>query len=84
MAITTPTSREFNQNTSRAKRAAEGGPVFIVDRGRPAHVLVTIKEHRRLTGSPARIADLPHWPGAEAVDRPDARVREPARAADLG
>ena len=39
-------SREFNQNTSRAKRAAKKGPVFITDRGRPAHVFLTIEEYR--------------------------------------
>ena len=31
-------SREFNQDVSKAKRAAEQGPVFITDRGTPAHV----------------------------------------------
>lgn len=36
MTATTMTSREFNQDTSRAKRAAESGPVFITDRGPPA------------------------------------------------
>jgi hypothetical protein len=34
---TTLSSREFNQDTGRAKKAAENGPVFITDRGRPAH-----------------------------------------------
>lgn len=33
--------REFNQDTSGAKKAAEKGPVYITDRGRPAHVLLT-------------------------------------------
>jgi hypothetical protein len=31
--ITTFTSPEFNQDTSRAKKAASQGPVFITDRG---------------------------------------------------
>jgi hypothetical protein len=35
MPITTLTSREFNQDASRAKKAAQQGPVFITDRGRP-------------------------------------------------
>ena len=50
MGVTTLTSREFNQDTSRAKKAAERGPVFITDRGRPAHVLLTIEDYQRLTG----------------------------------
>ena len=33
MAITTMSSRDFNQDTSGAKRAAKEGPVFITDRG---------------------------------------------------
>jgi prevent-host-death family protein len=51
MAVTTLTSREFNQDTGRAKKAANTGPVFITDRGRPAHVLLSIEEYRRLTGT---------------------------------
>ena len=50
MGITTFSSREFNQDASRAKKAARGGPVFITDRGKPAHVLLTIEEYRRLRG----------------------------------
>lgn len=57
MTTTTFTSREFNQDTSRAKKAAQNGPVFITDRGRPAHVLITIEEYQRLSGSQGSIAD---------------------------
>jgi hypothetical protein len=32
LAVTTLTSREFNQDTSRAKKASRLGPVFITDR----------------------------------------------------
>jgi prevent-host-death family protein len=48
MEMTTITSREFNQDASGAKRKAARGPVFITDRGKPAHVLLTIDEYRRL------------------------------------
>ena len=44
MAITTLSSREFNQDTSRAKKAARKGPVIITDRGKAAHVLLSIRE----------------------------------------
>jgi PHD/YefM family antitoxin component YafN of YafNO toxin-antitoxin module len=54
MAITTLSSREFNHDTGRAKRAAAKGPVFITDRGKPAHVLLTIKEYRRLSAKKFR------------------------------
>ena len=57
MAITTLSSREFNQDTSRAKQATRNGPVFITDRGRPAHVLISIEEYQRLTGGPMTLAE---------------------------
>ena len=68
MTITTLTSREFNQDTSRAKKAASKGPVFITDRGRPAHVLLTIEEYRRLAGKPMSIADALAMPGGEDIE----------------
>jgi prevent-host-death family protein len=49
MAITTLSSREFNQDAAKAKRAARKGPVFITDRGRPAHVLLSIEEYQQIT-----------------------------------
>lgn len=50
-------SREFNQDTSGAKKAAENGPVYITDRGRPAHVLLTFDAYEELVG-PQRTLDL--------------------------
>lgn len=58
MAITTISSRAFNQDTGHAKKAAEKGPVFITDRGTPAHVLLSISEYRRLTGSGKSVVEL--------------------------
>ncbi|MDC7789856.1 type II toxin-antitoxin system Phd/YefM family antitoxin [Rhodoplanes sp. TEM] len=55
---TTMTSREFNQNTSKAKKAAERGPVFITDRGRPALVLLSIDDYDRLLGRTERVMSL--------------------------
>lgn len=50
MTHRTVTSRELNQNVGRAKKAANSGPVFIADRGRPAHVPLSIQECQRLAG----------------------------------
>lgn len=44
----TMSAREFNQNTSGAKQAAEAGPLIITDRGKPAYVLMTHAEFERL------------------------------------
>ncbi|MBS0195042.1 MAG: type II toxin-antitoxin system Phd/YefM family antitoxin [Proteobacteria bacterium] len=83
MSIVALTSREFNQDTGRAKKAAERGPVFITDRGRPAHVLLSIAEYRRLTGGPRKIADLLAMPGVEDIDLELPVLRDVARPADL-
>lgn len=50
MSITTISSREFNQDACGAKKAAASGPVFITDRGRPAHVLLTFEAYQELIG----------------------------------
>lgn len=52
MPTTIMTSREFNQDTSKAKKAANQGPVFITDRGKPAHVLLSIEEYEKLKQPP--------------------------------
>ena len=63
MTITTLTSREFNQGTGRAKKAATAGPVFITDRDKPAHVLISIEEYQRLTNQHRNIIEALSMPG---------------------
>lgn len=57
MPITTMSSREFNQDASRAKKAAIAGPVFITARGQPAHVLLSIEDYRKLTDSQLTVGE---------------------------
>ncbi|WP_419805048.1 type II toxin-antitoxin system Phd/YefM family antitoxin [Terriglobus sp.] len=83
MAITTLSSREFNQDTSRAKKAARKGPVFITDRGRPAHVLLSIEEYQRISGKSRNIIDALSMPGLSEIEFEPPRSRELARAADF-
>lgn len=64
---TTISSREFNQDTGRAKKAAASGPVFITDRGQPAHVLLNIEEYRRLSGTGKNIIELLAMPEGETA-----------------
>jgi prevent-host-death family protein len=74
MSITTLTSREFNQDHGRAKKAARKGPVFITDRGTPAFVLLSIEAYRRLAGDKRRIADALAMSGcARLPARPNSR-----------
>lgn len=83
MAIKTLSSREFNQGASEAKRAANDGPVFITDRGRPAHVLMSIELYQQLTGGRKKIADLLAMPGIEDVDLDIPPLADLARPADF-
>jgi prevent-host-death family protein len=50
VSITTISSREFNQDSGGAKKAAEKGPVIITDRGRPSHVLLSFEDYQKLAG----------------------------------
>ncbi|WP_178129174.1 type II toxin-antitoxin system Phd/YefM family antitoxin [Pseudomonas sp. PB120] len=68
MAITTISSRAFNQDTSGAKKATREGPVIITDRGKPAHVLLSIEEYQKLTGMGASIVDLLVMPEAADIE----------------
>jgi prevent-host-death family protein len=52
------TAREFNQDISKAKRFAADEPVFVTDRGRPTHVLLSIAAWRQLSGERQNILDL--------------------------
>ena len=83
MTITTLSSREFNQDASGAKKAANNGPVFITDRGRPAQVLLSIEDYQKLAGGPDNIIDLLAMPGVEDVEFEPVRAGKLYRPADL-
>lgn len=83
MTVTTLSSREFNQDTSGAKKAAQRGPVFITDRGRPAHVLLTIEDYRRLSGGHMSLAEALAQADADFEFNPP-RVEGIFKPADLG
>ncbi|MEL0046628.1 MAG: type II toxin-antitoxin system Phd/YefM family antitoxin [Deltaproteobacteria bacterium] len=57
MTITTISNRQFNQGASEVKKAANDGPVFITDRGRPAQDLLRFEDYQRLTQQRRYIAD---------------------------
>ena len=83
MTITTLSSRQFNQDASKAKKAAKMGPVFITDRGEPAHVLLTFEAYKKITRMQTKIADLLALPGGENWDLDIQPSRDLAQAADL-
>jgi prevent-host-death family protein len=84
LTITTMSSREFNQDTSRAKKAAAQGPVFITDRGKPAHVLLSIVEYQRLTAGEGSIIDMLGMPpGVEDIEVEFPPMQDAPNPADL-
>ena len=84
MSITTISSREFNQDVSRVKRAASNGPVFITDRGQPSHVLLTIDEYQKITDKMESIVDLLAMPEAADIDfEPPSLDKKLYKPADL-
>lgn len=68
MGIVTVSSREFNQDVSRVKRAALKGPVFITDRGQPSHVLLSIDEYQKITGQKESIVELLSIPDVADIE----------------
>jgi len=83
MTIVTMTSREFNQSASEAKKASLNGPVFITDRGKPSHVLLSIEEYRKLTGGVTTLAEALAQEDSTDVEFEAPRVDQLHRAADL-
>ena len=76
---TTYSSREFNQDTGSAKKAARRGPVFITDRGKPSHVLLSIEDFHKLAGKQASIVDQLNMPAGDKVEFDPPRLRERLR-----
>lgn len=68
MTISTFSSREFNQDVSKIKKAAAQGPVFITDRGHPAHVLLSIEDYLQLTKTKETIVDLLAMPDLSDIE----------------
>ena len=84
MSITTVTSREFNQDISKAKRKALKGPVFITDRGRPAHVLLSIEHYDKISGQEVSIVESLAMPDDTDIEfDPPPMPGEMYRPADL-
>lgn len=81
--MTSVTSREFNQNASAAKRAADTDVVFITDRGRPSHVLMSIESYDRLRGR-GSLYDTLAMTDADDIDFEPPRLAFESRVPDLG
>ncbi|PDV85864.1 prevent-host-death protein [Rhizobium sp. H4] len=83
MNVTSLSSRELNHDVSRAKKAAQNGPVIITDRGKPSHVLMTYDEFERLTGKRRSLVDALSMPGLSDIDFDPPRAEIAPRGVDL-
>ncbi|OKH88295.1 type II toxin-antitoxin system Phd/YefM family antitoxin [Thalassospira sp. TSL5-1] len=83
MEISTFTAREFNQDTSKAKKASLRGPVFITDRGKPAHVLMSIEHYQKILGLAPSIVDLLAKPETADIDLNPQRIENMSDITDL-
>ncbi|HOW77698.1 MAG TPA: type II toxin-antitoxin system Phd/YefM family antitoxin, partial [Candidatus Competibacteraceae bacterium] len=76
--------QEFKRDANKAQQAAQHGPVFITDHGRPAHVLLTIQEYQRLTAYKTNIVEWLAMPDNADWEFEPPRLRDPLyQPADL-
>ncbi len=83
MAGKTISSREFNQDVGRAKRAALQGPVIITNRGKPSHVLMSIERYDALRGKGRNLVEALSMPGLSDIDFRPHRASIQPRKVDL-
>ena len=79
----TLSSREFNQDTSGAKKACQSGPVFITDRGKPSHVLMRFEDYQRVIGKQKTILDLVGMSGLAEIEFEPAKIKRFTKPSDL-
>jgi len=81
--MSTLSSREFNQDTGRAKKEALDGPVYITDRGKPAFVLLSYDEYKSMTPQSTSIGEMLSMDGIEDIDFSPAKLTEKALPAEF-
>jgi len=84
MQISSFSSHEFNQHVALARKAASADNlVYILDRGQPAHVLMSIDKFRKMSGQTQNILDMLAMPEAAEIDFDLERIQDLPRALDL-
>jgi PHD/YefM family antitoxin component YafN of YafNO toxin-antitoxin module len=83
MTMTCISSRELNQNITKAKRDAQKGPVFITSRNKTTHVLLTVEDYRKMIGDRKSILDALQPPEGVSFDLETERVDIQLRKAEF-
>lgn len=73
-------SREFNQRTSQAQKAAHTAPVLITHRGKPDLVLISHAEYLRLSGKTPTMLQALTPPPELAAAMSDIEMEIPRRS----
>ncbi|MGF7152120.1 prevent-host-death family protein [Sphingomonas zeicaulis] len=68
MTTETFTSRDFNREPSRIKRAAKRAPVIITERNNPDIVVMSYQRYTELTAGTGSFLDRIAMPGLSDVD----------------
>ncbi|WP_443750772.1 type II toxin-antitoxin system prevent-host-death family antitoxin [Asticcacaulis solisilvae] len=76
-------SRDFNRDPARAKRAAKNGPVFVTERSKPSLVVLSIEDYEKLAGQNRSLADVLTAPEDLDFEFDAARAMPGFKAADL-
>lgn len=81
--MSTLSSREFNQDTGRAKKEALNGPVYITDRGKPSHVLLSYHAYKAMTAKKVSIGEMLSMEGVEDIEFTAGKLADRATAAEF-
>ena len=81
--MSTLSSREFNQDTGRAKKEALNEPVYITDRGKPSHVLLSYDEYQLITSKNMSIGEMLSMDGVEDIKFTPIQLNETPAAAEF-
>ena len=60
--------RQHSQDLSGAVKAANKEPVFLTNRGKTTHVLLSIKDYEKLKGKPMSIVEMLRHPESDHID----------------
>ena len=70
-------------NRQSFAKAAQDGPVFVTDGGRPAHVLLSIADYLRLVNKGPSIVELLSMPAAADIELEPPKVNFELKPADF-
>jgi hypothetical protein len=84
MTVSAVICREFFRHPSRAKQAANSGLVFITERGKRSHVLMSMKDYNRIARhGPSILESLAHPESAHIEFDPETLRGELIRPVDF-